>query len=38
MTHVKLSKNMFLKIFFWKNKQKLQLIQTYENIVKFQPF
>jgi hypothetical protein len=35
MAYVKLSKNMFLEQRNWKKKQKLQLIWTYENMVKF---
>jgi general stress protein 26 len=35
MTHVKLSKTNFFRINTLRNKQKLQLIWTYENMVNF---
>ncbi len=35
MPHLKISKKMLLGQCFWKTKQKVQLIWTYENMVKF---
>jgi uncharacterized protein YlbG (UPF0298 family) len=39
IAHLKLSKTMYdFGTIFYKNKQKLQLIWTYENMIKFEPF